>query len=201
MTIITPLEIVFDITEGLDYLKSLDKFFHLRWSFNDLRESERYQSDRQHNSPNHNVTPLYYWTLRSNQYDNWRPERLDYYFEDCGTEYKNTELVFGFAEKLLRLFPDMCSMHIGGHPPGAKLELHQDDEEYFRIHVPLVTNNQAYFFGEDGVKYYLMPGRLYILETKKYHGTANNGDSDRIHLLFKMPRHLLDDVIKLTGRI
>jgi hypothetical protein len=199
--IITPLEVFFNVNEGLEYLNLLDKTSHFRWSFNELEKAERYQSGRQNNSPNHNVTPMYCWTLRSNQYDNWRPKKLDYYFENCGEEYKNTELVVGFANKLLKMFPSMGSMHVGAHPPKTQLELHKDDEEYFRVHVPLITNSRAYFFGEDKVKHYLEPGRLYILDTNEYHGTNNEGDSDRIHILFKMPRHLLSDVLKLTGTL
>jgi hypothetical protein len=201
MSIIIPLDIYFNVNEGIEYLKYLDKFPHLRWVFDELSPAEIYQGDRQYNSAFHNITPMYCWTLRSNWEDTWRPKKLDYYFEGYSNEYKNTELVVGLADKLLKMFPTMGSMHIGGHPPGTQLELHRDDDEFFRIHVPLITNDQAYFFGEDKIKHTLSPGRLYILETSKYHGTANDGTSDRIHILFKMPRHLLNDTIKLTGKL
>jgi hypothetical protein len=196
-----PLNVFYDPNEGLEYLNFLNKFSHLKWSFKDLKKDEQYQGGRQHKSPNHYVDLMYFWTLRGCEDDLWRPKKLDSFFQNSGSEYKNTELIFGLADKLLKMFPLMGSMHVGAHPPGTKLELHKDDEEYFRIHVPLITNNQAYFFGEDRIKYYLEPGRLYLLETNDYHGTNNEGDTDRIHILFKMPRYLLDSTLKLTGTL
>jgi hypothetical protein len=199
--IIIPLNIFYDPKEGIEYLNFLNQFPHLRWTFKDLRKDEQHQRGKQYNSPNHYVDLMYFWTLRGCENDPWRPTKLNSFFSGSDDKYVNTELVDGLAKKLLEMFPKMGSMHVGGHPPGTKLELHTDDEDFFRVHVPLITNKQAYFFGEDKEKHYLEPGRLYILETNKEHGTVNYGEDDRVHILFKMPRNLMQDTINLSGRL
>jgi hypothetical protein len=199
--IITSLDIFYDPAEGFEYLKFLNNHYSHRWTFKDLRPDEQYQGGKQYNSPNHYVDLMYFWTLRGCENDFWRPTKLNSFFQGTGNVHKNTELMFGLAEKLLNLFPNMASMHVGGHPPGTKLELHKDDEEYFRIHVPLITNDQAYFFDSNGEKYYTETGRLYLLETSEEHGTVNNGISDRVHILFKMPRSSLKEVINTFKKL
>lgn len=53
-----------------------------------------------------------------------------------------------------------------------------------KIHVPLVTNQDCYFFIEDH-KFHLKPGVAYEVNNGKQHGVVNAGTTDRIHLIFE----------------
>lgn len=51
-----------------------------------------------------------------------------------------------------------------------------------RLHVPVLTNDKITFQVE-GENYLLPPGDLWALDTSYIHSVANNGTSDRVHLV------------------
>lgn len=53
-----------------------------------------------------------------------------------------------------------------------------------KIHVPLTTNDKVTFF-VDGVGYHLPVGEAAEVNNMGVHAVANEGDSDRIHLIFE----------------
>jgi len=53
-----------------------------------------------------------------------------------------------------------------------------------KIHVPLITNDQAVFFVED-VPFHLAAQHAYEVNNIKRHGAFNGGAQDRIHLIFE----------------
>lgn|GEM_PF-2779314 len=72
---------------------------------------------------------------------------------------------------------------------GRGFGYHQDPqppEWITRVHVPLVTNPAAWFMWEeaDGVKVHFEAGKAYSFNTLRRHAFANDGDTDRVHLLF-----------------
>lgn len=117
----------------------------------------------------------------------WREEEATTYATNP------TPLLFGFAEKLYKAFPYMEEMVISIHPPGVKLGVHVDEPTSLRLHFPIYADDCD--FTVDGVTYKLTPGKAYFINTTKMHGTSNNGNSDRVHLFFKVPvgriQHLL----------
>ncbi|HEY1143110.1 MAG TPA: aspartyl/asparaginyl beta-hydroxylase domain-containing protein [Sphingomicrobium sp.] len=53
-----------------------------------------------------------------------------------------------------------------------------------KIHVPLVTNDQATFYVH-GFGYPLPEGEAVEIDNMGVHGVANRGDTDRVHLIFE----------------
>ncbi len=70
---------------------------------------------------------------------------------------------------------------------GAKIGLHEDtpiSSAYpHKIHIPISTNPGVKFF-IDNLTYHLEVGQAYEVNNRTIHGGANEGDSDRIHLIF-----------------
>lgn len=73
-------------------------------------------------------------------------------------------------------------------PAGAFIPPHVDgDARGFvphKIHVPILTNPEAYFF-LDRQRHHLAEGRAWEVNNGVTHSVVNNGDSDRIHLIFE----------------
>jgi hypothetical protein len=73
-------------------------------------------------------------------------------------------------------------------PAGAFINPHDDGDPSgtrpHKIHVPIATNPQAFFFIE-GERYHLAEGHAYEVNNAARHSAANGGDSDRIHLIFE----------------
>jgi hypothetical protein len=53
-----------------------------------------------------------------------------------------------------------------------------------KIHIPIQTNKEAFFF-LNSEKFHFEQSKAYEVNNGKKHGVANNGDSDRIHLIFE----------------
>lgn len=76
-------------------------------------------------------------------------------------------------------------------PSGKKILLHKDGgnflENYIRIHIPLISNDQVKFMVKDQdivSTYYLEPGKVYALNNCKCsHGVHNASSVDRYHLI------------------
>ena len=71
--------------------------------------------------------------------------------------------------------------------PGGKITPHPDEGAYCayynRYHIPIVTNDDVLFtVGEKTVN--MGAGELWEINNKKVHSVVNNGDTDRIHLIF-----------------
>lgn len=72
--------------------------------------------------------------------------------------------------------------------PGGVIKPHRDANPAakwpHKIHVPLVTNDRVTFF-VDGVGYHFKEGEAVEVSNMAVHAVENNGDSDRIHLIFE----------------
>ena len=107
---------------------------------------------------------------------------------------KPTKLVFGIAEKILKQFPKCEELSITAHPPGTSIPSHIDKGIHIRIHIPITTNEYAWF-QHGATKLNLEVGKAYIVNTKRLHSTVNHGTSDRIHILFKVPYALVSQIL------
>lgn len=109
-----------------------------------------------------------------------------------------TELIFGFASKILKSFPDVKQTVITVHHPGTTLPWHIDNEEYledhYKIHIPIETNSQSYFQYRDE-EIVLHPGYAYLVNTSIDHATDNRGITERAHLIFKVPTRCIDLIL------
>ena len=53
-----------------------------------------------------------------------------------------------------------------------------------KIHVPLLTNDKVTFY-VDGIGYHLPEGEAVEVNNMGVHAVKNDGDTDRIHLIFE----------------
>ena len=72
--------------------------------------------------------------------------------------------------------------------PGGEIKPHRDANPAakwpHKIHVPLLTNDKVTFF-VDGIGYHLPEGEAAEVNNMGVHAVKNDGDTDRIHLIFE----------------
>jgi len=148
---------------------------------------------------NHKVGGVYSWAIQSNLKDPSKPCPPYDIKNDVDIHPNNdfkvpTELIFGFGKIVVEAFPEVRQTVISAHPPGTVIGEHIDNDEFVKIHIPIKANNNSFFvFGDE--KYNLEEGKAYLINTTLPHGTTNEGDTDRIHLIFKFPIELVDTVL------
>lgn len=72
---------------------------------------------------------------------------------------------------------------------GGSIDAHRDEGDYAakrnRYHIPITTNpNVKFVVGDRPEVFNLEVGYIYQLANKEMHGVFNQGDTDRIHLVF-----------------
>ena len=176
---IKPINIVFTLDELRDYYQLLENnFHHLRWNSDMAIDTIGYEE--------HKLKGCFGWGIQSNIPDLSEPCPPYNVHKDRTDNYIDTELVFGFAKKIRDLYPWSRQLSIAGHPPGTIIQMHTDSDNYFKIHIPIYSNDNAYFLFEDE-KYVMEPGKAYLVNTSRLHGTNNMGNTTRIHFFFKVP--------------
>ena len=170
----------------LDYYNEVvSDYPHLMWRPNDV--------DRL----NHKVDNIYSWAIQTNLKDSSMPcPPYDIKHDDevIGTFDSPTDLVFGFAKIVIDAFPKIRQTVISAHPPGTIIQEHIDNDQFLKIHIPIKSNQNSFFvFGDQ--KYNLEEGKAYLVNTTRPHGTSNDGETDRIHFIFKFPIELSDEII------
>lgn len=103
--------------------------------------------------------------------------------------------------KLLEKYADGKVVHseIVSMSPLSRIRTHKDigDALYLirRFHVPLKTNDQAFFIVE-GERFFLKEGIAYELNNSKYHSVRNNSKETRVHLIIDvLPSGYVESVI------
>jgi hypothetical protein len=183
--------VVFDQNELISYYDKIDKDYqHMKWTPGNNIDTKT-----------HSVNEMYSWAVQSNLKDPTKP--CPPYHIDAGEEISEadncqtpTELIFGFGKKIIDTFPEVRQLGISGHPPNTKIDLHPDNDEFLKIHIPIITNPDAWFLYEDE-KFNMQVGNAYLVNTTILHGTYNQGSTDRIHMIFKFPIAQLETI--LTG--
>jgi hypothetical protein len=143
------------------------------------------------NTMTHSVSNMYSWAVQSNLIDPTVP-CPPYHIDGIeGVSEADdfsvpTDLIFGFAQRLIRALPNIRQTAITGHPSKTKIDLHPDNDNFLKIHIPIVTNPDAWFFFEDE-KFNLEAGSVYMVNTALPHGTENLGSTDRVHMMCKFP--------------
>jgi hypothetical protein len=73
--------------------------------------------------------------------------------------------------------------------PGSKVSPHTDLGEFLesihRVHIPVVTNeNSFYFVGDERVQ--MKVGEMYEIDNQRVHWVKNDGDTDRVHVIINI---------------
>lgn len=191
MNLITRLDnFKFNPQELVDYYNQLEvNYQDMKWAVAD--------HNIQIDSAEHNAGGFYNWAIQTDLKDSSKPcpayeIGLDKSQVDILARYaKPTKLIFGFAEKLLSRFLDASQTLVVVHPPGCRLGFHIDTGDYVKIHIPIKTNNESIFEYENE-SFKMEVGYAYMARVDVPHATNNLGNSDRVHLIFRVPTHLAD---------
>lgn len=184
-----------DIHSLREYLNSLDNnFSHLKWMADDNL------STVDSGVGGHELSGVTGYGIQSNLHDITKA-CPPYNVSKETTNYRDTELVYGIINELKVLFPNSHQYSIASHPPGTFINSHRDSDHSAKIHIPLYTNDSAFFFFGD--RHYQMEsgGNMYLVNTDAHHGTINKGDTTRVHLFFKIPMNSLDDLLNESTEI
>lgn len=65
--------------------------------------------------------------------------------------------------------------------PWSCYTFHRDDSP--RIHIPLITNPNAYFLFKIGLVKHLAAGQVYWVNTREEHSAMNGSDEPRLHIV------------------
>ncbi len=109
---------------------------------------------------------------------------------------------FGYLKTLHEKLTERAlrQMLMSNHPPGLYVLKHTDGESK-KLHIPFETNDKATFsFGENLERVYHMElGKMYLINPCVPHGTDNQGNSDRIHLLSRVDFDFMPTLFAMTS--
>lgn len=104
--------------------------------------------------------------------------------------YKDFKILEKFNTGYIKIIHDMlgddvCTLlRLSIHGKNSSIGDHTDGPSSIKIHIPILTNEHAYFYFGKDIKqsYVLEPGYMYIVNAHITHSTNNLGNSDRVHL-------------------
>jgi Aspartyl/Asparaginyl beta-hydroxylase len=120
--------------------------------------------------------------------------------EHLATE-KQTPMVFGIIKKLMEIFPYAKQVSLTVFVPGAHIVPHKDEDYLIRVHIPIYTSKDAKWLTWNGYQPLDEVGQAYLCDTRDIHSVYNDGDSDRVHLLFAIESQYEEHIKSITGII
>lgn len=86
------------------------------------------------------------------------------------------------------------------HYPGMYIKQHLDSK-VLKLHIPIESNDGAYFhFGQNrDRKYHMKVGKIYILNTGDWHGTSNETDEYRTHIITRVSPDHVQNILRLVN--
>lgn len=115
-------------------------------------------------------------------------------------EERRTPMVFGLAKKILDKIPYARCMSLSVFEPGTELVPHKDEPFLLRVHIPIYANSKSYWMNKNG--YTIMEvGSVYLCDTREPHSIHNDGNTDRVHLLFAIHQDHEQDIKQMIGNI
>jgi hypothetical protein len=191
-----------DLEELNEYYQSLKiNFEHMHWTW---EKNSIHLDDKARNAC---IDPaemiMHGWPLQSNLADKTLPaSMLKSRYETV--PWYDTELMFGIVKRLKHAIPYSYRWTLFVLPPTGRVVRHTDKGEYV-VHLPLSWDNDSVFvLGDDTHnKSYTLPatGHAYVVDVEIPHETANNSNSDRVGLIFRLPRDKIIDLFNVTGKI
>jgi hypothetical protein len=191
------------------------QFNYLRYSFNEMPEKLNLEKSKEmvtqgycgyYCGPTDGIT--FAWPIERD--DPLPPPvqaNLEMYPEiNLKTFYNDAKIMnkfrFGYLNEMLEILGEdnFRQMVITTHHPKMYIRQHIDSK-VLKLHIPVETNENAFFhFGPNKeVKYHMKLGKIYILNTGDWHGTTNESDFKRSHIITRAsPDHILK-IIELTN--
>ena len=123
----------------------------------------------------------------------------DTFFNDAKIMSK---MRFGYLEEMISMLGEDAfrQMIITTHHAGMYIKQHLDSKT-LKMHIPVQTTPNAKFhFGPNKEREYHMElGKVYILNTGDWHGTTNEADTSRSHIITRIAPWNLLKIIELTN--
>jgi hypothetical protein len=191
-----------DLAELDHYYQVLKtKFEHMHWTW---EKNSMHLDEKARNAcvdPSEMI--MHGWPLQSNMADATLPaSMLKSKYETV--PWYDTELMFGVVKRLKETISYSYRWTLFVLPPGGRVVRHTDQGEYV-VHLPLYWENDAVFvLGDDThKKNFTLPatGCAYVVDVEIPHETENKSNSDRVGLIFRLPRDKIDDLFDVTGKI
>lgn len=112
-----------------------------------------------------------------------------------------TKFKAGYLQELINLLGEDSFRQaiITTHHPNMYIRQHIDSK-VLKLHIPVETHENSYFhFGKDKElgKYHMKLGKVYILNTGDWHGTTNEGEYTRSHIITRILPEQIQKIIRL----
>lgn len=180
---------LYDPSHAVKYYYDLVKGYqHLHWHwYND-------HPDHDMVDPKNHIMDMHGWGLQTIYKDLQFPYHIDIDPHDDGPElFKNTELVFGFADSLLFMFPTAYRPFVLVLPPGnfvGRWKPPATQPKHDMVFVPITTNDNCILKSHTTPvvqDYQLQPGIPVATTTDVDTELYNNGDTDLVFILLNLP--------------
>lgn len=109
-----------------------------------------------------------------------------------------------FKEVIASFLCEKETIRLMNIPPGGVINTHIDYESgyedgFFRIHIPIITNNKVHFILNDQI-IIMQSGEAWYTNVNLPHSVVNNGQTNRVHLVIDCIRNKWsDDLFKSMG--
>lgn len=132
---------------------------------------------------------------------------LDYFPEvNYGTFFDDAKLMsrfmFGYFKEMVDILgvDSFRQAIVTTHYPGMYIRQHVDSK-VLKLHIPITGDNSKFIFGKDKEKgeYHMKPGKIYILNTGDYHGTTNESEKTRSHIITRITPNQILKVLELVN--
>jgi hypothetical protein len=177
--IIQPLNITYDVDYALQYYAELEN----NWQHMKATMPDDYYYET--------LRGTYGWTMQVPlDWDISVPYPRTEGWDIVGREnFKNTDLVFDFAQKTLEVFDTSFRTFISVCIPGTHFLPHTDGnaDTLVRGWMPITTNDDFKWITDEG-EIVLEPGVAYMIDIANMHEVINAGNTNGASLVFDIPR-------------
>lgn len=181
MKAIQPLDININLKNALDFYYKQETLF----------QNQKWQGPGEVCSVDNSADNVYGWALHTlydpslpyHMYEN--PREIDY------TKYSKTINCVDWGEKILSFFNRSYRGLIVVSPPGTYVQPHTDIPSKYKIHIPIITNEECVWIFDEG-EWHMPAGKAYLLDTEISHGTINRGSTNRVHVILEIQKKDLD---------
>ena len=207
--LVEPLNFTVDINDLKDYYAVLKSNHADRnWSYNDNTNDVR-EDIYNFNTENSNDRNANGWAITIPKFFNtneqivpWLNIHKDFvYGKEHIVQEHHTPLVFGIVQTLLDTFPYAKNVALTVFEPGAQFVPHKDEDYLLRVHIPIYTSSKSRWLTEEGYASINQAGRAYLCDTRELHSVHNDGDTDRVHLIFAIETQYEEAIKKITDKI
>lgn len=222
------LNITYDVQESIDYYNELKtNHLDLMWTKNEMTEYLSPDGMTITSDLENNLNAQHEMFLRAVEYRepfiNWTREQClevsnrkfkqltenvkiwNIKYNDHGNKHPKLDmqhvLQFGFARKILDIFPDVDVCELIVNPVGTKYNRHHDDGDSVRIIIPIISDAGAVWHFDNESNVTQFPGNAYLLLKEFPHATDVLGPNERVSIHFVLEAKYKDFLLNLTCHV